>query len=88
MTFELSRDYKRAFELIKKGDRLACLVDYSRCRDIAIARLLQNKEITIGARGISYLYFFEDQIEDDQMFVEQCTSLNVEFYLPIQGETA
>ncbi len=84
--FEISRDYKRAFELIKKGHRLACLLDYSQCRDIAIARLLQNKDLTVGARGISYLYFFDDQIEDDQMFIEHCDRLNVEFYLPIQGE--
>jgi hypothetical protein len=90
MIFELSRDYKRAFELIKKGDRLACFVDYGNgCRDVAanIANAYTRGEINISARGISYIYLFDDQAETSEMFERECDRLNVEFYLPIQGET-
>ena len=59
--FELSRDYKRAFKLIKKGDRLACFVDYEGCRDPAanIASAYTRGEINISARGISFLILFD-----------------------------
>jgi hypothetical protein len=32
--FNLSRDYQKAFELIKSGDRLVCLLDCDGCRDV------------------------------------------------------
>jgi hypothetical protein len=86
MIFELSRDYKKAFELIKKGDRLICLLDYDGCRDVAIARTDRFGELTVGARGIGYSHFFRDQVETDELFLTHCDRLNVEFYLPIQGE--
>jgi hypothetical protein len=85
MIFELSRDYKRAFELIKKGDRIACFLDYEGCRDVAIAELTKPyKDLIVGARGITYIFLFTDFYEE---FKKCCDRLNVEFYLPIQGET-
>lgn len=85
MMFELSRDYKRAFELIKKGDRLVCLVDYAGCRDVAanIVSRFNHGQINISARGISYIYLFEDQAETSEMFESECDRLNVEFFLPM-----
>lgn len=88
MIFELSRDYKRAFELIKNGDRIVCLVDYGDgCRDPAanIASTYTRGEINISARGISYIYLFDDQVETSEMFEKECDRLNVEFYLPVGG---
>jgi hypothetical protein len=87
--FELSRDYKKAFELIKKGDRLACFVDYGNgCRDVAanIASAYTRGEINISARGISYIYLFDDQAETSEMFEQQCDRLNVEFFLPLADD--
>lgn len=87
--FELSRDYKKAFELIKKGDRLACFVDYGNgCRDVAanIASAYTRGEINISARGISYIYLFDDQVETSDMFESECDRLNVEFFLPVSEE--
>ncbi len=86
--FELSRDYKKAFELIKKGDRIVCLVDYQGCRDVAanIASKYNHGQINISARGISYIYLFEDQVETSEMFEKECDRLNVEFFLPVSEE--
>lgn len=85
--FHLSRNYQKAFELIQRGDRLVCLVDYEDCRDVAIARWNnqgnRHGSLVVGARGIAYLYFFEDQLETNDLFIEHCDRLNVEFYLPV-----
>ena len=84
--FELSRDYVKAFELIKNGDRLACLLDYEDCKDVAIAKCDKHGNLIIGARGISYLYFFDDQVATNELFLGHCDRLNIEFYLPIGKE--
>lgn len=85
--FELSRDYERAWQLMQQGDRLACWVDYVGCRDIASARINRSLNLDVGARGIGYIYLFEDQIQDSNMFVKQCERLNIEFYLPLPDDT-
>lgn len=84
--FELSRDYERAFELIKNGERLACFLDYEGCRDVAanITSKYNRGQINISARGISYIYLFADQAETSEMFKKECNRLNVEFFLPIK----
>jgi len=81
--FELSRDYSKAFELIKRGDRLSCLVDYEDFRDPAIARLI-GKDILIGVRGIGYIDLCDDQLESDGVFVEECDRLDVQFFIPVE----
>jgi len=81
--FEISRNFEKAFELIQRGDRLVCLLDYEGCRDVAIARWDKSGELIVGARGIAYLYFFDDQLGTNDLFIKHCDRLNIEFYLPI-----
>ncbi len=84
--FSLSRDYQKAFELIKSGDRLVCLLDYDGCKDVAIARTNEAYgDLIIGARGISYLHLLPFQASLEP-FLVHCDRLNIEFFLPISEE--
>jgi hypothetical protein len=81
--FELSRDYERAFELIKQGDRLPCWLDYKEgIRDIAVAKMTDYGDCLIGVRGWAYLDFSGEQLETNVLFLSYCNDLNIEFYLP------
>jgi hypothetical protein len=83
MIYELSRDYVYAWNLIQQGDRLACWVD-SDCekdgRTIAFACL--DIDVTwIHDNEFNYVYLLEQNTFE--LFVERCTELNIEFYLPL-----
>ena len=81
MTFELSRDYARAWQLIQQGEKLAVLRDalYANCRDVEIAY-----------KGLACLFFMEFEDWEEyassdpfEFFVQRCTERNAEFYLPL-----
>lgn len=81
--YELSRDYARAWELIQRGDRLACYVDNQGYREIAetISRGIGNA-VCIACRGTSYIYLWDDQYTFE-VFKAACEAKKVDFYLPI-----
>ncbi len=83
MTYQLSRDYNRAWELIQQGDRLACWVEYMQdgeaVRDIAAAICPENTLI-IGARGTMYVWIPNANFN---LFRRACAENKIEFYLPI-----
>ena len=79
MIYELSRDYARAWELIQQGDRLACWVDCGVNRVVANAsQALDTTWITDNQRN--YLFLSSEQ-NNQECFLNQCTVLNIEFYL-------
>jgi len=86
MIYELSRDYERAWQLMRQGDRLACWVEHElHGKDIASA--YRFNEITIVcARGTIYIYLFADY-DTLENFLLRCTELNIKFYLPLSNDT-
>jgi hypothetical protein len=86
--FELSRDYKRAFVLIEKGDHIVCLLDRYDwdCREAAIAKCDDLCDLVIIANDKLYLRLFDFDRETSEQFEQQCDRLNVEFFLPISDE--
>ena len=85
MIFELSRDYDRAWELIQKGERLACEYDRLIHRDVGQrSKSVCGSTITISSQMLIYCYL----PTVFRFFVERCTELNVEFYLPCEAPNA
>lgn len=86
--FELSRDYKRAFVLIEKGDHIVCLLDRNDCdcREAAIAKCDDLCDLVIIANDKLYLRLFDFDRETSEQFEQQCDRLNVEFFLPISED--
>ena len=79
MIYGLSRDYARAWELIRQGDRVACEYDRHIHRDVGKCDKSVEGTIAISSNQLVYRYLptvFE-------LFVERCTELNVEFYIPL-----
>lgn len=81
--YEVSRDYKRLFDLVNEGHRVACYVDYndkSKYRDLATYRGVQkySKTWELTSRGISYTQF-DPEIETKDDFIQDCERLNLEF---------
>jgi len=82
--FELSRDYEKAWQLIHQGDRLACWIEHLHGKDIASAYRF-NEVTIVCARGTIYIYLFADY-DTLENFLQRCTKLNVEFYLPLPDD--
>lgn len=82
MIFELSREYKRAFEIAKKK-RLACWVEYihdgESTRDVATVGIPEDTLI-ISARGTMYSFIPNC---DFSLFCRACVENKIEFYLPV-----
>jgi hypothetical protein len=85
MIYELSRDYARAWDLIQKGEKLACWVDCSARPD---------RCTTVVSNNDDCLFFLEPSIFDDwkekilnlshfERFKKRCIERNTEFYLPL-----
>lgn len=67
MTYKVSKDYKRLKQLLDKGEKVVCFVDFDWNRkgnivtDIAIARFVgsgENREYIISCRGIAYISIY------------------------------
>jgi hypothetical protein len=72
-----SRDYRKLVMLMKVHS-VGCIVDHGHgCRHMAKTRVLFGRYLRIQSPGICYAYAVD---EDD--FIEQCESLNVEFFEP------
>lgn len=83
---ELSKDYKRAFDLINKGDHLYCLVDYKGCRETA---RVQSKgggnDIILSIGDLFCVHICSSQFLYET-FEKRCKAMDIEFCLPTVEE--
>lgn len=86
--YNLSKDYKLLFELVKAGNRMVCFVDYKwsegtePCRDICTIR---NSNYEAQSRGNGYFGLIDvDGTEDEmfQTFNNNCKASNLEWIVP------
>lgn len=82
MLFELSRDYKKAFELIKKGDRIVGWTYLTSKQSIEAWLSEAQQNINLGCVWIN-----KEQAKTSEMFERECSRLNVEFFLPCDPDT-
>jgi len=91
MIYGLSRDYDRVWKLIQQGEKLACWVNRDICnRGIAYACHEDWCHSTkIQDYQTRYFYVFDQDHGNDvfTLFLEKCTELNIEFYLPLPADT-
>lgn len=78
MKFELSRNYKLAFNLLNQGETLAAWLDRGIHRDIGKANKSQKGDIAISANMTIYCYL--PTIYND--FDLHCQKFNIEFLIP------
>lgn len=82
MSYNLSRDYARLWELATAGTQVACLADYTGggetvFRDVCEVCLLRNNSVTIAARGHCYVH-----ASNEADFISRCEVKHVEFLDP------
>lgn len=88
--YNLSRDYKKLYNIICSGKIAVGFVDYdwNRNKDIvrdvcAIKKPTENY-ISIGVRGVCYASVYEFELKnsgktEDEYFIDLCKSINLEF---------
>lgn len=85
MIFNLSREYKTAWEFAQKG-KLICQVDYiqdgDHNREAATTTIL-DKTLIVSGRGIVYVWIPNC---DFNFFRKACVENKIEFFLPVQVE--
>ena len=93
MPYNLSKDYKKLFLEICKGECIVAYVDYKFttdrdhvCRDICTVEKKDDWYIDIGARGICYGHVYDymkkDNGSEEDIFIRACETLNLE-WIPI-----
>lgn len=91
--YNLSRNYKKLFDLVCEGKVAAAFVDYSfrqdgaNFRDVCLVKRHKPFDINICARGISYgdIYpFMENDGTEEEVFKRSCGSVNLEWIDPDQ----
>jgi len=93
MPYKLSKDYRRLFAQISKGEIAAAYVDYTFsvdsevcvCRDICDIKRHEPYRINIGIRGMCYghVYSYMQKDGDEEvLFIRECQRLNLE-WIPI-----
>ena len=79
MLFELSRDYKKAFEMVKRGDRIVGWTYLTSKQSIEAWLSEAQQNINLGCVWIP-----KKEAENSDSFLFHCDRLKVEFYLPIE----
>jgi hypothetical protein len=91
LKYPLSKDYHRLHKLITEGNEIICFIDYKimkqdekeiPIRDICQGKLKPDGVVEFLARGIGYLFLFQDQVKNIDFFCNCCKQKNIEFIEP------
>lgn len=93
-TYNLSKDYKKLFELVNNGHKIACWVDYDYrrtgvhiIRDSCICMKKEYGDYDFGVRGMAYGDLTKYRIDnsnlsEEELFTKECERMNLEFIEP------
>jgi hypothetical protein len=87
MIFELSRDYGKAWEWIQDCERLDCRYETTADIEVCKCGMIEGEKETSVIVLYSQQVVICDLSTVFDLFVERCTALNIEFYLPLADNT-
>lgn len=89
--YQLSKDYKKLYNLLLEDKEIVVFVDYHfktlLIRDVATVRRFSSYSIEVAARGICYGSIYEDDnLDEETLFLGLCNDLKVEWIEPINSK--
>lgn len=92
MSYKLSKEYARLYDLICKGETIVCFVNYDWdrkgdiVRDVCLCKRHKDFDIQFSSRGMGYggvdTWHKAGPLNETELFVKVCKCLNVEFIDP------